>query len=342
MAELTPNLVRPATSFSVIVPTYRRVADLKRCLNALMSQTRAADEIIITVRDTDAETMTFVREQQRTTSTLKVVGVSIPGVIAAMNAGLQAAGGDLIALTDDDAAPWPDWLARLESQFNADPRLGGVGGRDWVYHAGLLSEGYAENAGQMSWFGRVSSGHHIVVGPPREVVVLKGVNCAYRAAPLRKIGFDSRLAGSGAQVHWELALGLAMMRSGWKLVLDPAIGVDHLPATRFDEDQRGTFNSLAQRNAVFNETLLLAEHLRGGSRLAFLVWAVFIGTRSAPGLLQVPRLAIIRRAHLPGLWWATMRGRVAGWAAASRTRASKVSSRDHQAALVPSSSGVQR
>ena len=60
-----------------------------------------------------------------------------------------------------------------------------------------------------------------------------------------------RFAESSAEV------GLAFRRAGWRLVLDPAIAVDHFPAARFDEDKRAQFSGLAERNAVANETLVL-------------------------------------------------------------------------------------
>jgi len=300
---------------SVIVPTYCRVKDLQRCLEALANQSRQADEIIVTVRDTDAHTLDFLHNQSDQRDHLnqrRIVIVTEPGVVAAMNAGLHAARGAVIALTDDDAAPWPDWLSRIEAHFASDPQIAGVGGRDWVYQQGKLDDGNSTNVGQMSWFGRVSAGHHHVVGEPRDVVVLKGVNCAYRAEPLRAVGFDSRLAGTGAQVSWELSLGLALQRAGWRLVLDPALGVDHFPAPRFDEDQRARFSGLAERNAVANETLVLFEHLRGMQRIAFVFWAILVGTRQAPGFAQVIRLLLTHDRNVLERYWATLRGRWAG------------------------------
>lgn len=298
---------------SVLVPTYCRVADLDRCLAGLAAQTRPADEIIVIARESDAPTQEYLRTRRDAMPGLRVVTVTVPGVIAAMNAGLDVAGGDLIALTDDDAAPHADWLARLEAHFAADPRLGGVGGRDYQFKNGVEDLGRVDSAGEMSWYGRVTAGHHYVVGPAREVAVVKGVNCAYRAGPVRAIGFDRRLAGTGAQVHWELSLGLALRRAGWKVVLDPSIGVDHFPAERFDEDQRKGFSSLAQRNAVANETLILLEHLRGPARAAFVCWALLIGTRASPGIAQVGRLLLMRQTNVLRRWGATLCGRAAGF-----------------------------
>ena len=43
-------------SISVMVPTYRRPADLKRCLDALRAQARPADEVLVVARPEDDAT----------------------------------------------------------------------------------------------------------------------------------------------------------------------------------------------------------------------------------------------------------------------------------------------
>jgi GT2 family glycosyltransferase len=289
----------------------------------LSHQTRGPDEVIIVARSDDSPTAQIVQESRDLP--LRSVFVSEPGVVAAMNVGLGAALGDIIALTDDDAAPWTDWLARIEQMFESDARLGGVGGKDWQYKGKplTLDDGAESRSGELQWWGRViGDHHHATAGPPREVVVVKGVNCGYRTEALRQVGgFDTRLLGGGAQVHWELSLGLAIRRAGWKIVFDPALGVDHFPAERFDEDRRGQFNPEAQRNMVFNETIILCEEFRGIQKAGFLAWAFLIGTRGAPGLLQVPRLLLERRADTISRWTATIAGRIAGW------RSSRISTR---------------
>jgi hypothetical protein len=125
---------------------------------------------------------------------------------------------------------------------------------------------------------------------------LKGANCAYRTQPLKEIGFDTRLRGRGAQVHWELSLGFSMKRRGWKLVYDPAVSLDHHVGVRLDEDQlnRNGYHALALENAVFNETIILLEHLSPGKRAAFFTWGALVGTKGEPGLIQLGRL-ILRR-----------------------------------------------
>ena len=293
---------------SVLIPTYRRANDLCRCLAALEAQVRPADEILVIVRDNDEETHVFLASFQHSLRTLRIINVCGPGVIAAMNAGLAEATGDIIALTDDDTAPYPDWLERIEAHFAADPQVGGVGGRDWQ----PLERGNKFIVGKVQWYGRVIGNHHLGAGPAREVDVLKGANCAYRTEPLKQIRFESRLRGNGAQVHWELALGLGMIQAGWRLIFDPDIAVDHFPAVRFDGDlnHRGVFNSGGIRDAIYNETFILLTHLPWTRRTAFILWAFLMGTRGEPGLMQIPRLLILRDTYAWGRLFATFSGRL--------------------------------
>lgn len=293
-------------SISVLIPTYRRPLDLSRCLTVLEVQTRLADQIVVVVRDTDEETRDFLAGFGPRLRALRVVTVCVPGVLAAMTAGLAETSGDIVALTDDDTAPYPDWLARIEAHFDADPKVGGVGGRDWQPNDARSRS----IVGKIQWHGRVIGNHHLGVGEAREVDVLKGANCAYRAEPLKKIGFESRLRGEGAQAHWELALGLAMRQRGWKLIYDPAVALDHFIAQRFDADtnHRGFFQASGLTNSVHNETLIMLTYLSPVRRVAFFLWALLVGTWGEPGLLQVPRLLARRDRDV----WNRLRATYAG------------------------------
>ncbi len=273
-------------SIAVIVPTYRRSQDLARCLEALQNQTRSPDEVIVVIRDTDTQTWSFIAGFNPKQLPLRTVKVTVTGVVAAMNTGLDTATADIVAFTDDDAAPHKDWLARIESHYLTDERIGAVGGRDWVYHGTYLEDGTSQTVGQVRWFGRVIGNHHIGTGEAREVDVLKGVNMSFRRSAIAGWHFDKRMKGTGAQVHFELAFSLKLKRAGWKLIYDPQIAVNHYPANRFDEDQRRSFNPIAFANAVHNETLALLEYFSPLQKLAFLFWATIVGTREAMGFIQ--------------------------------------------------------
>lgn len=298
-------------TITAIIPTYHRPNDLARCLDAFKQQTRPAEQVIIVVRDGDTKTWQFLQLFSLDSLPLHMVTVTVPGVIAAMNAGLKVATGDIVAFTDDDAAPHPDWLERIETWFESDEQLGGVGGRDWQYQDGRLKEpGERRIIGQLQWFGRVIGDHHLAIGAPQLVDVLKGVNMAYRRSAIVGMQFDERMRGTGAQAHFELAFTLPLRRQGWKLLFDPQVAVDHFPAPRFDEDQRGQFNTQAWLNAVHNETVALLQHLTPFQRFAFVVWTVFVGSRLSLGFVQLLRflpsegkLAVRKcSASLQGRW----------------------------------------
>ena len=238
------------------------------------------------VRDTDADTWQFFTQFKADNLPLHTVKVTQSGVVAALNAGLAAVEGDIVSITDDDAAPHPDWLERIAAYFTCDSRLGGLGGRDWIHHGSKLENESRLVVGQLQWFGRVIGNHHLGVGEPREVDVLKGVNMSFRKQAIGQLRFDERMRGTGAQVHFEMAFTLALKRAGWKIIYDPNVAVDHYPAQRFDEDQRNNFNEIAFINLVHNETLVLLEHLPFIRRIVFLFWAVFVGTCDSLGFVQ--------------------------------------------------------
>ena len=305
---------------SVIVPTYRRPQDLARCLQAFEAQLRPADELLITVRDTDQLTWKFLETYLPiSTLPLKILTVKKPGVIAAMNAGILTTQGDIISVTDDDAAPHSDWLQRIEAHFTANEHLGGLGGRDWNYINGQLQDashgaGTSIVVGKIQWFGRMIGNHDIGSGEARPVDILKGVNMSFRRTALEGIACDSRLLGQGAQVHFEAALSLAVKHRNWELIYDPNVAVDHFPSQRFDEDKRdAAFSYSASKNIAHNETLILLEHLAAIQRLVYLCWAIFIGTRGTPGFLQVVRLFPKEGEEIFQKWHSSLVGRWAGY-----------------------------
>jgi cellulose synthase/poly-beta-1,6-N-acetylglucosamine synthase-like glycosyltransferase len=301
---------------SVIVPTYHRPKDLERCLEALKKQNRQADEVLVTIREADSATWTLLESFNHQPLPLYLIKLDTSvaiGALPAMNMAIDAASGDILVFTDDDAAPHTDWLEGIEAHFLSDSNIGGVGGRDWVYHGTKLEEGKREVVGKVLWFGKVIGEHHLGFGEAREVDVLKGVNMSFRRSAMAEMHFDRRMRGNGVAPHFELAFSLALKRAGWKIIYDPKIAVDHFPGQRFDGDQRNTFNDINFFNSVHNETLVLLENLPLIRRTVFVFWATFVGMRDAPGFLQWLRF-LPKEGTLAGQkLLASLRGRWQAW-----------------------------
>ncbi len=301
---------------SVLVPSYRRPESLSRCLAALSAQQRRPDEVIVGARVGDDATIAAAEAARHLGLTVHIAMTAEAGVVAAMQAALDAASGEIIALTDDDARPFDTWIGGLLAHFEAASDVGGVGGRDWQPH----ERWDEQRVGVVQWFGRVIGNHHLGAGPARAVDVLKGANCSFRAPLLRAVGFDRRLRGEGAQMYWELGLCLPLRRAGWRLIYDPAVAVHHDVAPRHGDDQlhRGVFVAAPLCDAVHNETVELLEGRGVLPRAVFLVWAFLIGSSEGPGLAQLARRVLRGDATAIARWRAAATGRADGAATARR------------------------
>jgi cellulose synthase/poly-beta-1,6-N-acetylglucosamine synthase-like glycosyltransferase len=298
-------------TISVLVPSYRRPEDLERCLIALAGQHRLPDEVILVSRKGDQATLELAINW-RASLPLAIIEVDLPGQVNALNAGLDVVRHTIVAITDDDAAPRPEWLARIEARFDNDLRLGGVGGRDWLHKDGKIDGRMRSPVGKILWFGRLVGNHHLGAGPPRDVDVLKGANMSYRMSALAGIRFDPSLRGNGAQVCNDLAFSLAVKAAGWKLVYDPAVEVDHYPASRFDLDQRNMFHPQAVEDEAFNRYWAMNQSLspRWKRKMA-LLWQHAVGTEATPGAIHVLRGFLRQDPEAVGRWKRASRGRTA-------------------------------
>ena len=248
--------------------------------------------MIVVVRDTDQATRAYLRSRDPEPLPLRLVTVAQPGLIAARAGGLDAATADVLCLTDDDAVPRPDWLERIFAHFVADPRLGGLGGRDQCYTAGLPQPATADLVGKLLWIGKHVGNHHLGRGPAREVDILKGANMSYRRQALPTSGVDPRLRGSGSQACEDMALSCAVGNDGWTLRYDPAVLVDHFEGAREEARHyagQATADWSGFSDSVFNQVVAIWSSLSPARRLASLIYFALVGTRAAPGLLQALR-----------------------------------------------------
>src|SRR5580765_3816192 len=102
---------------SVVIATRNRQELLVETLAALAAQRWPRDRFEIIVADngsTDA-TRSVVAQAAATAGAPSIAHLFVgqPGKSHAVNAALQAARGDLIAFTDDDVLPDPNWIAAL-------------------------------------------------------------------------------------------------------------------------------------------------------------------------------------------------------------------------------------
>jgi len=168
---------------SVVMPTYRRPVLLERCLRALLAQTLAPERFEILVVDDGHDDMT--RDQVQAIAAqhpvpriryLRADGGRGPAV--ARNFGWRQASAPLVAFTDDDTQPAPDWL----QQGLAVMREHG----GWVAAAGRVQVPCAGDAR-----GRLTD--HELMTRGLETAEFVTANAFVRREALQRIdGFDER------------------------------------------------------------------------------------------------------------------------------------------------------
>jgi glycosyltransferase involved in cell wall biosynthesis len=226
----------PVQTVSVVVCTHRRSAYLPGLLDALDALAPRPHEVVIVDNDPADEDCRdlvlahggrYVREDRR-------------GLDHARATGMRAAGGTIVAYTDDDCLPSPTWLARVDKHF-ADHSVHAVTGPAFAYELispsqvrfeleGGFSRGFTER--RFDW---------MVSAPCNSGVVGAGANMLFRRSALIALGevFPPELdAGTATQTGGDMYALYRVLESGFRIVYDPGTYVFHR--------HRGTPQALAR------------------------------------------------------------------------------------------------
>jgi glycosyltransferase involved in cell wall biosynthesis len=126
MSEDQPPHVHAAVrSISVLICTFNRADLLGHTIQALRAclppPDCTVDIVVIDNNSTDHTPLVVRTLAHEPGYPVRYATESNQGKSYALNRGLSEAHGDLIALTDDDVLPSPDWLLRAASAFRRDP-----------------------------------------------------------------------------------------------------------------------------------------------------------------------------------------------------------------------------
>jgi GT2 family glycosyltransferase len=115
--------------FSIIIPTFDRPEALTACVQAMRRLDYPGDRFeVIIVDDGSRIPAVASRHHLEEGGMITVLRQSNAGPASARNLGAQHARGDMLAFTDDDCRPTPQWLRELAQSFHDVP-TGLVGGR---------------------------------------------------------------------------------------------------------------------------------------------------------------------------------------------------------------------
>ncbi len=112
------------SSVTVLICTYNRAENLAETLMALATMRPGAgyrtQVVVVDNNSTDATREVIQRAAAASPFPVSYLFEARQGKSFALNTGLEAATGDIIALTDDDVVPEPDWLDRIVAAFRTN------------------------------------------------------------------------------------------------------------------------------------------------------------------------------------------------------------------------------
>jgi glycosyltransferase involved in cell wall biosynthesis len=206
---------------TVIIPTYGDRAPLMRCLAALEAQTYPADRFEVLLVENGPEPW----EAHGLGGTWRVLHEPQAGSYAARNRALRDTLAPLIAFTDADCLPAPDWIEQGVAAFAADPSLERLAGT-----VDLLPPS-RETAASL---------HERAFGLRQDLLVARGTaltaNLWVRRAAMARVGPFDTAHRSGGDTAW-----------GWR-ASELGVGLVYGPTVRVAHPTREDFQTLAQKS----------------------------------------------------------------------------------------------
>jgi glycosyltransferase involved in cell wall biosynthesis len=240
---------------SVILCTYNRAERLKLTLASLAKMSIPAElswELIIVDNNSSDETKNVVFEFAIGSAwPVQYVFEAHQGLSRARNRGMQQAGGDILAFTDDDCVVAPTWITSIQNEFISDIDLNGLGGRVLLYDEldhNTRSRRYEERTTFTSL---------------RQLFkLIPGCNMAFRRQVFKEVQeFDPAL-GAGTQFHSAEDsdfLYRAFLKS-FKMIHAPDVIVYHNHGRRTAEQTRALHRGyLIGRGAFYSKHILAGD-----------------------------------------------------------------------------------
>ncbi|MDX6561477.1 MAG: hypothetical protein QOD65_1291 [Gaiellales bacterium] len=278
VAQLSP--AAGARLVSAVITTCGKVDALTRCITAVGASAYPSIEILV-VDNRPATSGVRRALAECSDARIRVVDEPRQGLSRARNAGLAQARGEIVAFTDDDTVPDPQWLVWLERAF-ADPSAPAC-------VTGLILPYELETRQQITLeqFARFGKGFEPrifdLARPPAGDPLFpyaggqfgSGANMALDVGFARRIGgFDPYLGtGTPAQGGEDLDLCARVLLAGGRIAYEPAAIVLHQ-----HPDGDAHLRSVAFRYGV-GLSAMLAKHLTVGGDRRRLIGAVPDGIR---------------------------------------------------------------
>lgn len=223
---------------SVLICTFNRPEMLQRALTALVEKTSEKPDEIIIVNGGDERADNVIRQfigrYNIVTCEVKTVNKNLA---TSRNLGLHQVSGEIVAMTDDDAEVFPDWITQIKRVHAEHPEVGAVGGAVLGAHS------------KDSFLSRVAD---IVtfVSPtePTYVRTVPGVNVAYKRTVIDQLGPQDEMLFRGEDVDYNWRV----KQLGYQVYYHPSIKVIH--------HHRPTLVQFLRQHYMYGRAYYLVRH----------------------------------------------------------------------------------
>ncbi len=208
---------------SVIIATYNRCVKLRALLQTLAECSLKGNEcevLIVDNNSTDTTKDVATEFQAPLRPHFRYLFEKRRGKSNALNCGIKAARGEILAFTDDDCLPSRNWLHSIVKEFEEDPNLAVLGGRVELYDKNDI----AHSLSLSNHRSQITHGMQIIKNAP-----IIGANMAFRKCVLDRIGGFDPLLGPGARcgIAEDVEILYRCHKSGFKIVYSPEVMVLH-------------------------------------------------------------------------------------------------------------------
>jgi glycosyltransferase involved in cell wall biosynthesis len=203
---------------SLVICTRNRASQLTDTLRSVTRlQYSAPWELVVVDNASNDETQNVIKSF-REGLPIKTVIEPHAGLGRARNRGWAMSRGDIVAFTDDDCYPAPDFLSSVLLCFGEDPRLGFIGGRILLHDPEDEPVTIQERACRLE----ILPGEFMAPG------LIQGANLACRRAALESVGgFDERFGAGAFFACEDIDVVARMSARGWHGAYDPRPLVYH-------------------------------------------------------------------------------------------------------------------
>ncbi len=195
---------------SVVIPCYNEQGNIADCLKCLQNQTLQPYEIIVVDNNSTDDTAKIAKSLGA-----RVVREKKQGIIAARDAGIAAARGNIIARLDADSRPSAAWIEKITETFSLNPDLQAVTGTGYFYDFPFKKASTRLRNLIAVNFGRLLLGHDMLWGSNMAIrreawLTVRGELCSRR----------------NIMEDLDMAMHLADEFGPASILYDPAIRVD--------------------------------------------------------------------------------------------------------------------